>query len=116
MCRSRALCRQHHLHEPMAIAVTLRLWGRDAYFDQRAAGACALGTPEKRTYGYDSMPLWHLFLLSGILQSGKFLLCLLQEFGVRISVGPESKEVSISIHRSGTISFCGERLTESEPR
>ncbi len=49
------------------------------------------------------------------MESGKLLRGLLQKFGARIGMGPESKEVLAGIHSGGTFALCGESATESEP-
>lgn len=81
----------------------------------RLGGSRRLRTPAKRTSGYALLSLWLLFRWSGLLESGKLLLGLLQESGVGVGVSPEGKEVLVGIHSRGAIAFSGKSLAKAEP-
>jgi hypothetical protein len=58
----------------------------------------------------------HLFCWSGLLESGKLLRGLLQEFCVGIGVGPHAKEVLIGVDSSAWIALRCKGASKAEPR
>ncbi len=71
------------------------------------AAADALRTPAERTSGFAPVSLWRLFHRNGLLESGEFLPRLLEEFGIRIGMGPQSEEVLICLDGGGALIFDG---------